>query len=73
MKKNYTTPPKIGHWLLSRIYGGGDHYTLIGDFGEVYTEIANGKGETAASLWYWGQIVKLIPLFLSNLFIGVFN
>ncbi len=40
--------------------------TLIGDFGEVYAEIANGKGETAASLWYWGQIVKLIPLFLSN-------
>ena len=40
--------------------------TLIGDFGEVYTEIANGKGETAASLWYWGQIVKLSPLFLSN-------
>jgi predicted permease len=40
--------------------------TLIGDFGEVYAEIANGKGETAASLWYWGQIIKLIPLFLSN-------
>jgi len=66
MKKNYTTPPKFGHWLLSRIYGGGDHFTLIGDFGEVYAEIANDKGETAASLWYWGQILKLIPLFLSN-------
>ena len=66
MKKNYTTPPRLGHWLLSRIYGGGDHFTLIGDFGEVYAEIANDKGETAASLWYWGQIVKLVPLFLSN-------
>jgi len=66
MKKNNATPLKLGHWLLSRIYGRGDHFTLIGDFGEIYTEIANERGESAASLWYWGQIVKLIPLFLSN-------
>jgi len=66
MKDKLFSPPKFGHWLLSRIYGGGDHFTLVGDFGEVYAEIAKNKGEMAASLWYWGQIVKLIPLFLSN-------
>ncbi len=66
MKDKLFSPPKFGHWLLSRIYGGGDHFTLVGDFGEVYAEIAKNKGETVASLWYWGQIVKLIPLFLSN-------
>jgi predicted permease len=66
MKKRLFSPPKFGHWLLSRIYGGSDHFTLIGDFGEVYSYIAKEKGESAASLWYWGQIVKLIPLFISN-------
>jgi len=66
MKKKLFPPPKFGHWLLSRIYGGSDHYTLIGDFGEVYSSIATEKGESAAFLWYWGQIAKLIPLFLSN-------
>jgi putative ABC transport system permease protein len=66
MKKKLSHPPKFGHWLLSRIYGGGDHYTLIGDFGEVYSSIAKEKGEYSASLWYWGQILKLIPIFISN-------
>jgi putative ABC transport system permease protein len=66
MKKKSTTPPKFGHWLLSRFYGGGDHFTLVGDIGEVYAEIAQEKGESAASLWYWGQILKLIPRFFYN-------
>ncbi len=66
MKTKLISPPKFGHWLLSRIYGGSDHFTLIGDFGEIYVECAKEKGEYAASLWYWGQILKLIPVFVSN-------
>lgn len=66
MKNNPFAPPKFGHWLLSRIYGGGDHFTLIGDFGEVYAELAKERGRSAASLWYWIQIFKLIPIFFSN-------
>ena len=66
MKKKLMAPPKFGHWLLSRFYGGGDHFTLVGDFGEVYAEIAKNRGTNAASLWYWAQIIKLIPHFLSN-------
>jgi putative ABC transport system permease protein len=66
VKKHILTPPKFGHWLLSRLYGGGDHFTLVGDFGEVFAEIARDRGLSAASRWYWGQIIKLIPLFLSH-------
>ena len=68
MKTKSNTPPKFGHWLLSRIYGGGDHFTLVGDFGEVYAELAEDKGSSAARLWYWVQICKLIPIFLSHSF-----
>jgi predicted permease len=66
MRKKPITPPKLGHWLLSRFYAGGDHFTLVGDFGEVYAEIAEEKGINKASLWYWGQFMKLLPLFISN-------
>jgi putative ABC transport system permease protein len=66
MNKKLSAPPKFGHWLLTRIYGGSDHFTLIGDFDEIYSELSKEKGETSASLWYWRQIFKIIPIFLSN-------
>ena len=66
MKNKSTAPPKFGHRLLSWIYGGGDHFTLVGDFGEVYAELVKERGRSAAFLWYWIQIFKLIPIFFSN-------
>jgi len=61
-----SAPPKIGHWLLTRIYGKSDHFTLVGDFGEIYVELQKERGKSFASVWYWGQIFRLIPIFLSN-------
>ncbi len=64
--KRLTGPPKIGRWLLSRIYGESDHFTLIGDFDEVYAELVEENKELKAFFWYWGQILKLIPILISN-------
>jgi putative ABC transport system permease protein len=39
---------------------------LIGDFEEIYSEIASERGAFSASIRYWGQIFKSIPSFISN-------
>ncbi len=66
MRDQNVHPPRFGHWLLCRIYEKGDHFTLIGDFGEIYEEMINDKGKTSAFLWYWGQIIRLLPSIISN-------
>jgi len=59
-------PSRVGHWLLFLVLSKTEHYTLIGDFEEIYTGIAKERGVFFASIWYWGQIVRSIPSFLSN-------
>ncbi len=66
MRNKNVHPPRFGHWLLSRIYGKGDHFTLIGDFGEIYEGIKKEKGKLSAFFWYWGQIIRLFPNIISN-------
>ena len=72
MKKHKIRPLKFSHWLLCRILKKGEHLTLIGDFEEIYREIASEKGYFRALCWYWGQIMQLIPAILNNtLFWGI--
>jgi predicted permease len=59
-------PSRVGHWLLCLVLSKTEHFTLIGDFEEIYTGIAKERGVFYASIWYWGQIVRSIPSFLSN-------
>ena len=59
-------PPRFGYWLLSRIYGRTDHFTLIGDFGEIYEEITKENSKLSAFFWYWSQIIRLFPAIISN-------
>ncbi len=66
MKHKGNRPSRLGLWLLTTAYGDSEHFPLIGDFEEIYSEIAAEKGGFAASLWYWGQIVKSLPSFISN-------
>jgi putative ABC transport system permease protein len=66
MRDKKNRPSRLGLWLLSSAYGDSEHFPLIGDFEEIYSEIASERGALAASLWYWGQIFKSIPSFLSN-------
>ena len=66
MKHKGNRPSRLGLWLLTTAYGDSEHFPLIGDFEEIYSEIVAEKGGFAASLWYWGQIVKSLPYFISN-------
>ncbi len=66
MKHKGNCPSRLGLWLLTTAYGDSEHFPLIGDFEEIYSEIVTEKGGFAASLWYWGQIVKSLPSFISN-------
>ena len=59
-----TSRPKksiIGYWILSRMLNEKGHSSLIGDFEEIYSEIAGRDGRMHALLWYWAQIIKLLP------------
>jgi len=51
-------PPKIGQWLLKRITRPDERFSVIGDFEEIYKEIAVERGILAAQHWYWSQIIK---------------
>jgi putative ABC transport system permease protein len=55
---------RLGSRLLSCFLGRGEHDSLIGDFEEIYSDMAKEKGTRAADLWYWGQIVRCFPPFL---------
>jgi len=64
MKNKKILPSKTPHWFLRQYLGKSDHYTLIGDFEEIHTEIAKEKGIFPAFIWYWGQIIRSIPSFV---------
>lgn len=66
MHTNRNEPPRIAKWLLSRILRKQDYHAVMGDFGEVYTEICIEKGVFLARLWYLGHIFRCIPSFFMN-------
>lgn len=66
MKHKRNRPSRWGLWFLSTAYEDSEHFPLIGDFEEIYSEIAAERGTFSASLWYWGQILRSMPSFLSN-------
>ncbi len=54
-------PPDAAEWILSRILRDEVWNTPLGDFEEVYRSIALEHGVFRANLWYWGQILRLLP------------
>ncbi|MBN2430736.1 MAG: ABC transporter permease [Acidobacteria bacterium] len=54
-------PPQFAQWLLRRILTDKKWDTPLGDFEEYYGELARTKGPSAATRWYWKQVLGLIP------------
>ena len=54
-------PPDAAEWILSRILRDEVWNTPLGDFEEVFRSIAREHGVVRARLWYWGQILRLLP------------
>jgi len=41
-------PPRAAEWLLRRVYADHGRYTHLGDFAEVFAELAAEKGRGRA-------------------------
>ncbi len=44
----------------------------MGDFEQIYSEIAESDGRRAATLWYWRQVARSIPFFVSDTILWTF-
>ena len=44
----------------------------MGDFEQIYTEIAESDGRRCATLWYWRQVARSIPFFVSDTILWTF-
>ncbi len=66
MKNITSKPPFIAKWLLSIFLNHSHPATILADFEEIYHDIARSRGVILAKLWYWFQIVIIIPSFINN-------
>ena len=63
MANDRSSPPPIAVWLLSRVVHADIRCRALGDFDEIYADLAEARGAAAARRWYWGQVVRSLPLF----------
>jgi len=63
MKKS---PPSIPRFLLCLIRNKKNHESLIGDYEEIFHYFGTTYGYAKARIWYWGQVFKALPFFISN-------
>ena len=60
--------PRFARWLLHRIHKDQGYYSHVGDFEEIYRDKATAVSRSRASVWYWRQVFRSIPGYLSNNF-----
>lgn len=65
-QKTHHAPPKIAEWILNVLLPDQEWKTPLGDFEELYNEIADKRGVFRARSWFWWQIIKLIPAKIFN-------
>ncbi|MGD8536861.1 MAG: hypothetical protein PVF66_13510, partial [Candidatus Aminicenantes bacterium] len=63
-------PPRIAAWLLARISGPESGPSIVGDYEEIYQELAHERSLHAARSWYWSQVLKSLPMLITNLIFG---
>jgi len=59
-------PPLMAKTVLWLILNHSHPETMIGDFEEIFNEIARNKGPFRAKIWYWSQIILTFPSFVKN-------
>lgn len=59
-------PPSLLAWLLGRMIDSDTRYSAMGDFEERFHGIAAEKGRLKACLFFWAQLILLLPAFLKN-------
>lgn len=66
MKNPTGKQPRVGRIILWLLLPDTEREALLGDFSEIYQEKASQRGNFFAWLWYWGQILLLIPGFIKE-------
>ena len=69
MNSNKTSPPPLARWLLKRLLRYEYRSAVVGDFEEIYREIFEEHDRRHALLWYWRQVIKSTPSFITNSFL----
>jgi putative ABC transport system permease protein len=65
MKTDKYKPPKIAEKIFTFILPQKESSNLLGDYEELYKDLAEEKGQLKAWLWYWWQLICTI---LSTIF-----
>ena len=59
-------PPPLAARLLRWVSRPDSRYSILGDYEELYHAIVLERGLPAARNWYWSQVVKSLPVFITN-------
>jgi putative ABC transport system permease protein len=57
---------RIGAWFIRHTALYEDNIGIVGDFDEEFQEIAHHRGRWAARFWYWGHLLRSLPIFLKD-------
>jgi predicted permease len=63
-------PPRTAEQILAKIARGEERTSILGDFEEIYNDLAAESGRFRAKTWYWSQVLKSLPQFLKNQIFG---
>ncbi len=67
-RRKRSSPSRLAEWVLRRIFPDNGLYTSVGDFEEIFREIAKNRGVILARMWYWLQIFLSMRPFVSGKF-----
>ncbi len=69
MSRSDTSLPRWAERLLTRLASAHNRDVVVGDFAELFAWRAGEDGRGRALVWFWGQVLKSLPAFISNGFI----
>jgi putative ABC transport system permease protein len=64
--KKSKKPSWVAAWLIKRMFPDSGRFSVLGDMTETFYSLSEEKGVFVAKLWFWGQIVKALPYYISD-------
>ncbi len=56
-------PPRFGLWLMNSFMPEHIGKSGVGDYEEMFCHIAENNGKIRADLWFWGQVIRVLPVY----------
>ncbi len=67
MNDRHRRPPRLAYRLLHLLSDSNVRNAALGDFEEVFSNLAEEDGVSAANRWYWTQALKSIPSLVTDM------